>query len=267
MNKPRTKKQEEFLLYFNELHKFLQIELKEEFLKTERGRNKNAAHDISFSDCLQTIKERYKNTTLSKYKDQLYLINNFRNISVHDYTNTFHDIADPSVHTMEVMQNVYNYFVRPTTIKKYLNDEKNLNPIILNPETCLSEMLKLVSNYKISQFPIFHNEELRGMITDNGVTNFIANKNDAGGIIFEEETVADVIENENDMEEHKNSFAVLYIEDELYRVRDLFSNIESMTKYVLVSKSGNREFRTQEDLIGIFTVADIPEIIHYLAEN
>lgn len=98
--------------------------MKEEFLKTERGRNKNAAHDISFSDCLQTIKERYKNTTLSKYKDQLYLINNFRNISVHDYTNTFHDIADPSVHTMEVMQNVYNYFVRPTTIKKYLNDEK-----------------------------------------------------------------------------------------------------------------------------------------------
>lgn len=120
MNISRTKKQENFLLSFNELHKFLQIELREEFIKTLRGSTKSSSYELSFSDCLYTIRECYKNTTLSKYKDQLYLINNFRNIVVHDYTNEFYDISDPSVKTMEIIKTVYEFFIRPVTIQKFL---------------------------------------------------------------------------------------------------------------------------------------------------
>lgn len=58
---------------------------------------------MSFSDCLFTIRECYKNTTLSKFKSQLYLINDFRNIIVHDYSDEFYDIAEPSVNTLEIM--------------------------------------------------------------------------------------------------------------------------------------------------------------------
>lgn len=135
----------------------------------------------------------------------------------------------------------------------------------MTPQTGLCEMLSLVSKHKFSQFPVFDNGEFKGMITENGVTNFIANKNIEGGIIFEEETVADIIESEKNIEEHNNAYEILYIEDELYRVRDSFANVESMTKYVLISKSGNRVLRNQEDLIGIFTVADIQKIMQYMS--
>ncbi|GAA3721465.1 CBS domain-containing protein [Salinicoccus jeotgali] len=267
MSTSRTKRQEEFLLSFNELHKFLQNELAVEFFKSKRGRSKESDHEITFSECIHTINERYKNTSLGQYVDQLHLINNFRNTIVHDYTKEFYDIADPSDHTMEIIRKVYNYFVKPTAIKKYINDKKYGEPITLSSETDLSKVLKLISKYKYSQFPVFDKDTLRGMITDTGITNFIANKNDEGGIIFEDETVADLIKDDAGFEENKDSYTILYVEDELYRVIDAFVNIEALNKYVLISKSGSETFRTKKDLIGIFTAADITEIMYYLNNN
>ncbi|WP_052256084.1 CBS domain-containing protein [Salinicoccus sp. YB14-2] len=267
MSTSRTKKQEEFLQSFNGLHKFLQDELVEEFLKSKRGRSKQSDHAITFSECIHTINERYKNTSLGQYVDQLHLINNFRNTIVHDYTEEFYDIADPSDHTMEIIQKVYNYFVKPTTIKKYINDKKYGEPITLSSETGLSEVLKFISRYKYSQFPVFDKDTLTGMITDNGITNFIANKNDEGGIMFEDETVADLIKDDVGFEEYKNSYSILYVEDELYRVIDDFANVEALNKYVLISKSGSKTFRTKKDLVGIFTSADITGMMYYLNSN
>ncbi|MEX6102817.1 CBS domain-containing protein [Mammaliicoccus sciuri] len=266
MTNTKTQKQEVFINTFNELHKLLNEKLKSDFLLTDKGKGRVSTDDLTFSECIYTIK-KYKNNKyrdFSRYIDELYLVNNLRNTIIHDSTNKFYDIAEPSDNTMKIMDVLFKRFVKPISIKNYINDKKAMQPIILNPETSLSEMLNYISKYKISQFPVFNSNELMGMISDNGITNFIANKNEIGGILFEEEKISDLIESNLDLEENRKSYEILYIEDELYQVIDCFADVESINKYILISKSGNKIFRSKEDLVGIFTPADISEIMIFL---
>lgn len=268
MNKEAMKssKQEKFIMLFNELHKFLQTELYVDFMKTKRGKEKQKNTTMTFEECLYTIKQRYGYTVLNNYIDQLHLINNFRNTIVHDYTNKFHDIAEPSDYTMEILNEVYNFFLNPITIKDYLNSKRTNSPLTVSSEYNLVKILKLISEYNFSQFPIFDDNEFSGMITDNGLINFIAKLKDEGGIIFEDTKVKNIIEDGNDYEENKESYSILFQEKELYRVLDTFTDVENVTKYILISKSGKEKFRSKEDLVGIFTTADIIDIVKYIKE-
>ncbi|MEB7657958.1 CBS domain-containing protein [Mammaliicoccus vitulinus] len=266
MENIKSKKQEVFINSFNELHKLLNEKLKSDFLLTDKGKSNVSNHDLTFSECLYTIKKykdkKYK--SLSRFIDELYLVNNLRNTIVHDSTNKFYDIADPSDNTMDIMDKLHNYFVKPLSIKKYIAEKNTIQPITLTPETKLSYMLSIISKYKISQFPVFDNDSLLGMISDNGITNFIANKNEIGGILFEEEKISDLLESNLDLEENKKAYEILFLEDELYQIIDCFADVGSITKYVLISKSGTKKFRTKDDMIGIFTPADISEIMNFL---
>lgn len=264
MENIKTKKQEKFLNSFNELHKLLNEKLKSDFLLTNKG--KVSTYNLTFSECLDTIK-KYKNSkyrSLSRFIDELYLVNNLRNTIVHDSTSVFYDIAEPSDHTMQIMDKLYSNFVRPISIKNYIVQKKLINPIVLTPQTKLSEMLDIISKNKISQFPVFDNDNLKGMISDNGITNFIANKNEMGGILFEEVKISDLLESNLDFEENKKAYEILFIEDELYQIVDSFADVESNNKYILISKSSKKRFRTKEDMVGIFTPADISEVISFL---
>lgn len=197
-----TQKQEAFINTFNELHKVLNEKLKSDFLSADIGKDRKPTYDLTFNDCIKTIKA-YKNKKyrdLSRYIDELYLVNNLRNTIIHDSTNKFYDIAEPSDNTMKIMDVLFKRFVKPISIKNYINEKKAIQPIILYPETRLSEMLNYITKYRISQFPVFNSNELMGMISDNGITNFIANKNETGGILFEEEKISDLIESNLDLE-------------------------------------------------------------------
>lgn len=264
----KSSKQVEFIKLFNELHKFLQTELYVDFMKTKRGKEKkNKNNPMAFEECLYTIKNRYKHTILNNYIDQLYLINNFRNTIVHDSTNEFYDIAEPSDYTMKILKEVYNFFLKPITVKKYLNFKKFGNPLTVSAEHNLEEILNLISKYNFSQFPVFDNDEFSGMITDNGLINFIAKLKDEGGIIFEDNKVKNILKGDNAYEENKESYAIHYQEKELYRVLDAFTDVENVIQYVLISKSGKEGFRSKDDLVGIFTTADIPDVVKYLKEK
>lgn len=204
MNKEieKSNKQEEFIRLFNELHKFLQTELYEDFMKTRRGKESDN-NLMTFDDCLYTIKQKYKRTTLNNYIDQLYLIKNFRNTIVHESTNKFYNIADPSDYTMEILKEVYSFFLHPIPIKKYLNNKRVDHPLTVSSEHNLFQILNLISKYNFSQFPVFDEDKFSGMITDNGLINFIAKLKDEEGIIFEDKTVKTILKDGNKYEEIK----------------------------------------------------------------
>ena len=84
---------------------------------------------------------------LNNYIDQLHLINSFRNTIVHDFTNKFYDIAEPSDYTMEILNEVYNFFLNPITIKDYLNSKRTNSPLTVSSEYNLVKILKLISEY------------------------------------------------------------------------------------------------------------------------
>lgn len=262
----KSNKQEEFIRLFNGLHKFLQNELYEDFMKTRRGKESDY-NLMTFDECLYTIKQKYKRTTLNNYIDQLYLIKNFRNTIVHESTNKFYNIAEPSDYTMEILKEVYSFFLHPIPIKKYLDNKRVDNPLTVSSDHNLLQILNLISKYNFSQFPVFDKDKFSGMITDNGLINFIAKLKDEEGIIFEEKTVQTILKDGNKYEENKDAYMILHQGQELYRVLDLFTDVENVIKYVLISKSGKGKFRSKEDLVGIFTAADISDVLNYLKEN
>lgn len=263
----KSNKQDKFIKVFNELHKFLQAELYVDFMKTKRGKEKQKNNPMTFEECLYTIKHRYRHTVLNNYINQLYLINNLRNTIVHESTNEFYDIAEPSDYTMEILNEIYNFFLNPVTVKDYLNLKRTNSPLTVSSEYNLLKILNLISTYNFSQFPIFDNNEFFGMITDNGLINFIAELKDEGGIIFEDTKVKSIIKDGKEYEENKESYSILYQEKELYRVLDAFTDVENVKKYILISKSGKEKFRSKEDLVGIFTSADIPDIVKYMSRT
>lgn len=252
----RSKEQREFLALYNEVHGFLSGEL---FKKTESDEYK------SFNDCINKIDKSNEYPSLKRYLRELELINKFRNFIVHNYGNTYYDIAEPTPYLMEVLENVHDYFVKPVKINNFLVEQGNHIPQSLELDTPLIDVLKLISKHKFSQFPVFHNDEFKGMITDNGLTNFTAseiNLNE-GGVLFDDYTVKDIIVN-TDMDENNRKYSILFQDKELYRVLDQFTNVNHVKNYVLITKSGKNELRDKNDLVGIFTATDIPDIVNRL---
>ena len=68
------------------------------------------------------------------------------------------------------------------------------------------------------------------------------------------------------MRKTKNHIQYSFRKKNLYRVLDTFTDVENVTKYILISKSGKEKFRSKEDLVGIFTTADIIDIVKYIKE-
>lgn len=252
----RSKEQREFLALYNEVHGFLSEEL---FEKTESDEYK------SFNDCINKIQKSNSYPSLKRYLRELELINKFRNFIVHNYGNTYYDIAEPTLYLMEVLENVHNYFVKPIKISNFLNEQGSDVPQTLELNTPLIDVLKLISKYQFSQFPVFDGNEFKGMITDNGLTNFTAHEINLenGGVMYDEHTVQDIIDKSN-LDENNKKYSILFQDKELYRVLDQFTNVIHVKNYVLITKSGKNELRDKNDLVGIFTATDIPGIVNRL---
>lgn len=265
----KSQKQVEFIEKFNELHKLLQRELISDFKKTEKGRkklsdSKNSGEvTMTFEDCLYTIKKSKHYNYFKGFYDQFYLIKNLRNVLVHDSTEKFYDIAEPSDLSMEIMDRLSAYFLNPIKIRTFLVDHDVSQPLSFSPEDNLQDVLNQISEHQYSQFPIFKDNKLMGMLTDNGLTNLIANESDNDGLIFSDYLVESIISKDN-YDENKDSYAVIYKESELYRVIDLFSVIERQIKYILITDLANNKISQKSDLIGILTTADIPMIMKKL---
>lgn len=252
----RSKEQREFLALYNEVHGFLSEEL---FNTSESDDYK------SFQECINKIRKSNAHQTLRRHSAELELINKFRNFIVHNYGDRYYDIAEPTPYLMEVLENVHDYFVKPFKIKDFLVEQGNQVPQSLELDTPLLDVLKLISKHKFSQFPVFHNNQFKGMITDNGLTNFTASaiNLENGGVIYEDFTVKDIIEKTN-MDENNKKYSILFQDKELYRVLDQFTNVNHVKNYVLITKSGKNELRDKNDLVGIFTATDIPDIVNRL---
>lgn len=241
--------QREFIKLYNEVHKLLSEKF---FGKTDKF--------VSFSRCIDEIAKRKSNYYLTQHIEELRLINDFRNLIVHKTTNKFYNIADPSDNILKILSTIKNMLDNPIKISKVV--EKN-NIISFDINDKLIEVFDHISRDNISQFPVFDENKLVGMITDNGLTNFIASHIHDEGFLSQKHTIKEVIGDEK-TDEYKNAYKILYSELELDRVIDEFLDLKQDIHYVLVTKSGNNHIRSKNDLVDIITSSDIPEILKVL---
>lgn len=237
-----SQKQRQFLKLFNTLHDEMQKALHD--------------HDATFWEaCHRLAKNNYN---VKKYEIELDMIRNLRNILVHSTTNETYDIAEPSDLTLGIIEEITEKLMHPVRISTFLKQAHHHKVTSFSQDDLLTNVLETVQKYRYSQFPIFRDTGLVGMITDNGITNWVAEQEDHGGFRFENVKIKDVL----DFDEKKDDFIVFYKEEALNEIVERLENrqTKNTASFVLISEKENKEIQKPNDIVGILTAWDIPAI-------
>lgn len=227
-----------FISLFNKLHEELS-KLSEE-------------NDPTFYEVVDELKE--KNPVIYRYYDDLNNIRVLRNLLVHEQTNKQSRLAIPTDDTIELMERIYQQLVFPIRAKDF---EKSVITFYENKP--LLKVVRHIAQVGYTQYPVFDQNELLGLITYKGIVKWIAATEKDGRVDLNDVMIRDVIPKDKDA----NNYVVISQTTPLYEIEEHFSkNLRSGRSRVvlLVSKSGKIE--KPEDIVGIVTPWDLPEIVN-----
>lgn len=189
--------------------------------------------------------------------DTLYVARQLRNLMVHERRTGLTEVAQPSQELIAVLEKVITQYQEPLTIGQYLQKTQKMKPIIFDTNDSLVTALEIVDREHFSKFPIFAKDTYQGLVSDKGVTNWLAKASKETGSIREkllEAKLADVLA----CEDNGIEVVILSTKVSLYQVISYFEGRKRTI--ILVSNQHNGQIRSKQDLIGIITAQDLAEI-------
>ena len=230
---------QEFMKSFNNIEKALREEI-------------DAFRNVPFYELVDRNSE--KNKLVQKYNSELKTLADLRNFIVHG------DIGDPLAvaadNTIKRIQHIERQLTNPMKIKEVF-----INSVIgIKEETSLAALLDIIKEKSYSQFPVISKEGFKGLVTENGITNWLAKNAKQDNISIKDTTVGDVMEEE----EEKESYGILSSEDSLHRVIQLFEGARKTndrTFIIIVVKTIEKEQILLNDIYTLITPWDL-EIIY-----
>lgn len=189
--------------------------------------------------------------------DKLYVIRQLRNLMVHEKRTGLREVAQPSQELIAVLERVIAQYQEPVILAHYLQRTQKIEPIIFDSKDRLIAALEMVERERVSKFPIFSDGIYQGLVSDKGLTNWLATASKEAGSIREkllEASLADVLACEED------SLRVVHlpVKTSLYQLINQFEG--QKRTIVLVSRQASGKIHRPEDLIGIITAQDLAAI-------
>jgi predicted transcriptional regulator len=229
---------EEFIQYYNKIDKFL----------IEKG--EFSIHD-SFSQKVKSI----NNSTVRRYKDELFSLGELRNAIVHNPKIGNKAIAEPHVSTLHKIKEIYNKLTTPKKIIPIFQFEV----LGARKEDYINDILVKMREKSFSQFPVFdESDRIVELINTNTISRWLSNNLDENGtIIIDEIKVKNLIP----YIEFINNYKFISRQTSIYEAYDLFVNQIFNKKrnldVLFITETGSK----QEKLLGLITIEDIvPEI-------
>ncbi|MFV8253200.1 hypothetical protein ACNNLS_09225 [Aerococcus viridans] len=110
-----------------------------------------------------------------------------------------------------------------------------------------------------SQFPVFNNNELVGLISENGITHFLAESVAEDVISIVDTEVKDAIK----LDEAKDSISIVNSNTLIHDVEEIFSKKlhEGNSIFAILVSSRGRKIKTSDDIVGIITPCYLPIIL------
>ena len=207
----------------------------------------------NFGGLLKIAKDR-KDKVILTYYDKLNFYREFRNILEHRSVGKNEVIAMPSQTLITQMEEVINKIKYPKKVK----DIFLKNVVSFESNDNLSMLLSAVNYNGYSQFPVFEKGKLVGIISENGITNFLAHSIEDDLISIKETAVKDVL----NLDETKNAFSIISESKSIFDIETIFPKKVSEGNsafLLLISVDGTIE--KPEDITGIITPWDLPELI------
>ncbi|AUA20152.1 hypothetical protein CWI26_03225 [Streptococcus suis] len=206
---------------------------------------------------LTKAKELTRHNPVEANWDKLYVARQLRNLMVHEKRTGLKEVAQPSQELITVLEKVIAQYQEPITIADYLQKTQKINPVIFEGKDKLIKALEIVEQEHFSKFPIFSDKVYQGLVSDKGLTNWLAKASKETGSIREklvEASLEDVLA----CEEDSIQVIVLPITAHLYQVINHFEGRKRTT--ILVSRQVSGKLHSPEDLVGIVTAQDLAEI-------
>ncbi len=207
----------------------------DQFLRKMLGVDKQA----SFS---YLVKEYSRKHTGWPDAGVLLTIADVRNAIVHGKTEAYCYVAVPTPPLVQKLRVCRDRLMHPA---RAIPTFQRKVEAVSNHDT-LARVLKIIAQRKYSQFPVYESERFRGLLTENGITRWLANHvaNKLSLVELADVPVKEVLENE----EKRKNYQFVAREFRVDDVRALFAGHE-LLEAVLVTASG----KDSESLLGIAT--------------
>ena len=196
-------------------------------------------------------KVKITNSVVRKYEDDLREFGDLRNAIVHNRTGIDYVIAEPHDETVELIEQIEQKLSNPLSVGALFGCKVHT----LQSEDPLTSALKLMSDNKFSQVPIYQNGKFQGLITAAGITYWLAGQSTDDTIPREIPTLSDVY----NYEKRKESFEFVERDLSVYEAEDYFKRAISRgtrLEALLITENAH----TDGELIGIITPFDLLKI-------
>jgi predicted transcriptional regulator len=172
-----------------------------------------------------------------------------RNLIVHDKTEPFRYGIVPAPATAEELRKCKERLINPA---RALPTFQRMVEIISIHDT-LTRVLKIIDQRDYSQFPVYEDKRFRGLLTENGVTRWLARHvaKTISLVELDDIPVSQVLQSEEERKNHQFVPHDMRVDD----VSTLFAK-QALLEAVLVTSSG----KETEELLGIATRWDILQL-------
>ena len=207
----------------------------------------DAHNNVPFYELVD--KNAKQNKLVGQFENELKTMGDLRNFIVHG------DILNPLAIASEITVKRINFIEKQLTHPMKITEAFKENVIGVKEEDSLATLLNLVEKKRYSQYPVISKDGLKGLITENGITNWLANNIDKDVISIKKTTVKDVIANE----EERESYNILYSYNTLYDVIEEFEKGRNKGKriFIIIVLKSKKEKIKLEDIYTIITPWDL----------
>lgn len=191
------------------------------------------------------------NQVIDNFKLQLIEYNELRNAIVHKSTGEA--IAEPHPEVIGEMQHIYQVLTNPPQAISIA-----ATPVYTcTTQTSVLEVIKAMSTNFYTSIPVYHDQSLVGVFSDNSITKWLADDNEAGDL---GQLLIGQLQNYFDQPDSKfNSYQFLPLATNVFTVRRAFTRFTQEKKRLGAIFLTSNGLNT-EDIVGIITAWDLPKI-------
>lgn len=215
----------------------------EDFLKT----NLDLPYNASFHSMLHKLS--LENKIVKYYKNELNSLRELRNFLVHG------DMEEPlavaSEATVKRIKIIEAALISPKKIREVFKQ----GIVALDEHDSLEKALLIIKKKKYSQFPVIGKDGFVGLVTENGITRWLANNIDKDVISIKDTCICDVMI----ADEEVDSYSFLYAYDTLYDVVKTFEKGRSAHRrnFVVIVLNRKTDKVFEDDIYRILTPGDL----------
>lgn len=176
----------------------------------------------------------------------LFAFADLRNVIVHNKVEPYRYLSIPLPEVVQAIEAIRDHLLDPERVIPTFQEEV----VIVTPQTPLSAVLRLISERGFSQFPVYERNQFRGLLTENGITRWLAHYRVSTETIveLEDETVERVLAREED----RRNWAFVSRDTPVDDVVEMFA-AEPLLEALLITHSGS----PAQAPLGIITGWDI----------